>query len=132
MSVVDSTPHRALARRAAIEGLVLLKNTNNALPIAHKNTVENTVENTNKETGKITVKSTGKSTVEKTVAAPLTIAVVGPNANRTDTLTSNYAGCRNSANGPLIPECTFINPLQVLCAFPNNLNIVIMVFIDSG
>ena len=116
MSVVDSTPHRALARRAAIAGLVLLKNTNKALPIAHKHTVEMTVENTNKETGKIT----GKSTVEKTVAVPLTIAVVGPNANRTDTLTSNYAGCRNSANGPLIPECTFINPLQVRGTFSNN------------
>ena len=100
MSVVDSPPHRALARRAAIEGLVLLKNTNKALPIA---------TNTDKNTDK----TTGKSTVDKTVAAPLKIAVVGPNANRTDTLTSNYAGCRNSAGGPLIPECTFINPLQV-------------------
>ena len=116
MSVVDSPPHRALARRAAIEGLVLLKNTNKALPIATntaKNTHTTTAKTTGKTTGKSTVGTTVDNTVEKTVAAPLKIAVVGPNANRTDTLTSNYAGCRNSAGGPLIPECTFINPLQV-------------------
>lgn len=40
------------------------------------------------------------------------LAVVGPNANRTLTLTANYAGCKSSAGGPILPDCTFVNPLQ--------------------
>ena len=28
------------------------------------------------------------------------------------TLTANYAGCKTSAGGAIMPECTFINPLQ--------------------
>ena len=46
-------------------------------------------------------------------ARPLKIAVIGPNANRTLTLTSNYAGCKTQAGGPIMPSCTFVNPLQV-------------------
>ena len=44
------------------------------------------------------------------------LAVVGPNANRTLTLTANYAGCKSSAGGPILPECTFVNPLQGITA----------------
>ena len=38
--------------------------------------------------------------------------MLGPNANRTLALASNYAGCKDRAGGPLIPSCTFVNPLQ--------------------
>eukprot|EP01043_Picozoa_sp_COSAG02_P000111 COSAG02_NODE_2_length_75708_cov_87.013953_14_plen_423_part_00 len=44
------------------------------------------------------------------------LAVVGPNANRTGTLTANYAGCKSSAGGPILPTCTFVNPLQGITA----------------
>ena len=42
--------------------------------------------------------------------------MLGPNANRTLTLTANYAGCKSGAGGPILPECTFVNPLQGLTA----------------
>ena len=42
----------------------------------------------------------------------LKLAVVGPNANRTLSLGSNYAGCKNGAGGPFLKSCTFVNPLQ--------------------
>eukprot|EP01051_Picozoa_sp_SAG22_P010422 SAG22_NODE_938_length_6405_cov_3.226134_5_plen_68_part_01 len=45
-----------------------------------------------------------------------TLAVVGPNANRTLTMTANYAGCKNGAGGAILPSCTFVNPLQGLTA----------------
>ena len=79
MSVVDSQPHRELAKQAAAESVILLKNARNVLPLLER----------------------GRR-----------IAVVGPNANRTLTLTSNYAGCKMKAGGPIIPSCTFVNPLQ--------------------
>ncbi len=55
---MDSPEHRALAREAARNSLVLLKNQNQLLPLA----------------------------------APLKVALIGPNANVTDTLCSNYYG----------------------------------------
>ncbi len=42
------------------------------------------------------------------------IAVIGPNANRTMTLLSNYPGCKTSPGGPIDPDCNLINPLQGL------------------
>ena len=71
MSIVDSPEHRELARRAAVEGVVLLKNVARTLPFA--------------ATGMV-----GGGAVAG--SKPLKIAVLGPNANRTLTLTSNYAG----------------------------------------
>lgn len=81
MSIVDSPEHRALAKQAAIEGMVLLKNLKKTLPVVP-------------------------------LEFPIKLAVLGPNANRTMSLVSNYAGCTNEAGGPLLPSCTFINPLQ--------------------
>lgn len=48
------------------------------------------------------------------------LAVVGPNANRTLTLGSNYCGCKNRAGGPLLRSCTFVNPLEGLRAAARN------------
>ena len=81
MSVVDSHEHRELAKQAATEGVVLLKNDDSTLPLTW-----------------------GEE--------PIRVAVVGPNANRTLTLTSNYAGCKEKAGGPIIASCTFVNPLN--------------------
>ena len=103
MSIVDSPTHRALAKKAAIEGTVLLKNDGHTLPLK---------------------------------LGGVRVAVVGPNANRTMTrkyvrekrenpclqekcetqcggkVTSNYAGCKDKAGGPILSSCTFVNPLE--------------------
>ncbi len=93
MDIVDSPSHRALAKQAAIEGLVLLKNQANMLPLRP------TAETNNS----------------------LKIAVVGPNANRTLTLASNYAGCKSHAGGPILNSCTFVTPLQGIIAAASKL-----------
>jgi pre-mRNA-splicing factor SYF2/beta-D-xylosidase 4 len=64
LDVVDSAQHRALARQAAREGITLLKNQ----PAA------------------------GDAAPLLPLRAPLRIALIGPNANVTDTLCSNYYG----------------------------------------
>ena len=96
MSAVDSAPHRALAKEAAVKGVILLKNSEGALPLA----------------------GTGMAATPPlpAAAAKKKIAVLGPNANRTLTLTANYAGCKNGAGGPILPTCTFVNPLQGISA----------------
>ena len=91
MDVVDSPQHRALARQAAREAVVLLKNQNRTLPLG----------GTERRSEKMKLN-------EKSIK----IAVVGPNANRTLSLASNYAGCKDKAGGPILASCTFINPLQ--------------------
>ena len=95
-TVVDTPAHRALARQAAVESIVILRNqppeaagrhaTNSSLPLL----------------------PFANSTI-----GVKHIAVVGPNANRTMSLVSNYPGCKNSPGGPLDPDCVLINPLQV-------------------
>ena len=39
------------------------------------------------------------------------VAVLGPNANRTTTLLSNYPGCTDEPGGDPLPECTLVTPL---------------------
>ena len=101
MSIVDSAPHRELAKQAAIQGVILLKNGAKALPL-----------------GGAGMAAVGESSVWRRRAAgsggPIKVAVVGPNANRTLTLGSNYAGCKTGAGGPFMTSCTFVNPLQVI------------------
>jgi beta-glucosidase len=104
MSIVDSAPHRALAKQAAVEGVVLLKNENATLPLAGA--------------GMATATATATAAVApaQKKAGKMKLAVLGPNANRTLTLTANYAGCKSGAGGPILPSCTFVNPLQGITA----------------
>lgn len=92
MSIVDGVEHRALAKTAAARGLTLLKNDQATLPLAHSS------------------RGLGQARSKRR------LAVIGPNANRTMTLTSNYAGCKDTPGGPIIAECSFVNPLQGLRA----------------
>ena len=98
MSIVDSKAHRALAKKAAISGTVLLKNRNHTLPLGGQ--------------GMDSVRL--GSTTGRARTRPIKLAIVGPNANRTVSLTSSYSGCRNQAGGPIIPECSFVTPLDGL------------------
>ena len=50
------------------------------------------------------------------VARAKTIAVLGPNADRTATLLSNYAGCREAPGGAITRECTLVTPLEGITA----------------
>jgi beta-glucosidase len=108
MSIVDSGPHRALAKQAAIEAVVLLKNTAKTLPLVPT------------APSGATASGGGAAAVATLHASPRArrrkVAVVGPNANRTLTLTSNYAGCKDRAGGPILPSCTFVNPLEGIAA----------------
>ena len=46
------------------------------------------------------------------VSGAAKIAVIGPNANRTMTLLSNYPGCKTKPGGAIDGNCTLVNPLQ--------------------
>lgn len=87
MDVVDSSEHRALALKVAIESIVLLKNdgVSSGIPVLPLNPAAK-------------------------------VAVIGPNANRTLTLLSNYPGCKNSPGGPIDPTCRLVNPLDGMAA----------------
>ena len=86
MSVVDSAEHRALAREAAAKSVVLLQNRKATIPI------------------------------DLTDRRKQHIAVIGPNANRTASLLSNYAGCRDIPGGPVDATCRLVTPLAGISA----------------
>jgi beta-glucosidase-like glycosyl hydrolase len=91
MNVVDSAEHRALAREAAAKSVVLLQNRKATIPIDLTATAAGTARRKH-------------------------IAVIGPNANRTESLLSNYAGCRDTPGGPIDATCRLITPLAGISA----------------
>ena len=99
MDVVDSSEHRDLALRIAAESVIVLKNHDELLPLGGY--------------GMANFSSSPR---------PMKLAVIGPNANRTLTLTSNYAGCKDAAGGPILSTCTFVNPLQGIRNLAKSLN----------
>lgn len=80
LSIIDLPSSRALAYEAAVESMVLLKNDGGFLPIDYLS------------------------------PSLHTIAIVGPNANRTSVLLGNYEGCTIN-NGQVNPSCNLITPL---------------------
>lgn len=70
---IDTSAHRAIAESAAIQGIVLLQNSNQTLPLPRV----------------------------KTGGWLKSLAVIGPNANATTTLQSNYAGAAPYLISPL-------------------------------
>ena len=81
---VDTAANRALAREAAVESIVLLKNDGGLLPldVAMKSRFPN-----------------GR------------IAVIGPNADRPYGVLGNYAACLDGANGGVSADCILHTPL---------------------
>ena len=45
---------------------------------------------------------------------PLRILVTGPNANRVETLLSNYPGCKTGPGSAVVATCTLVTPLKGL------------------
>lgn len=60
----------------------------------------------------VLLKNDKKNALPNVVASAKTIAVLGPNANRTMTLLSNYPGCKLGPGKPIDPACHLVNPLQ--------------------
>ena len=79
---VDTDANRALAREAAVQGMVLLKNDGSFLPLDAKTRFPN-----------------GR------------IAVIGPNADRPYGLLGNYPACLDGANGGVSSDCVLRTPL---------------------
>jgi len=87
---VDTPGNRQLARELAQESIVLLKN-DGLLPLS--------------DGGGGSGGSGGSGDT------PVRVALIGPNANRSETLLSNYAGCKASPGDLTIDErCTIVNP----------------------
>eukprot|EP00935_MAST-01C_sp_MAST-1C-sp1_P001016 g1016.t1 len=87
---IDTAAHRALARRSASEGLVLLRNEGGLLPL---------------DASKLNV--AGRS-----------VAIIGPSADDPELMKSNYEGCRNNKSfvnsGDPSRPCRLVTPLQGL------------------
>ena len=102
LSHVDTADSRALARQAARESTVLLKNDYNFLPLS--------------------LSASTTFSRSSRVSGPLSrIAVIGPNADRQLTLLGNYCGCQDGQPGgptdpPITEGCVLITPLEAIRA----------------
>lgn len=112
MVVVDSAEHRALARQMATRGAVLLRNKPIKAPTAPAAAQP--------AAAPPAATATGASSA-RTLPLPRSgrIAIVGPQANRSESLLGNYPGCTFNDNGKQVmdPTCTLLTPLDGLRAF---------------
>ena len=96
LSQVDTTGARALARQAARESTVLLKNSGQFLPLS----LSSTTPFTQNPIVLSPRSPTSSPTVPLARGALSSIAVIGPNADRQLTLLGNYCGCEDGQPGP--------------------------------
>eukprot|EP01006_Ploeotia_vitrea_P038561 TRINITY_DN66249_c4_g11_i1.p1 TRINITY_DN66249_c4_g11~~TRINITY_DN66249_c4_g11_i1.p1 ORF type:complete len:828 (-),score=378.61 TRINITY_DN66249_c4_g11_i1:109-2592(-) len=105
LSVVNSAAHRQLARLAAQQSIVLLRNEHQTLPIGLRPNYRN-LRN---------------------------IAVIGPNADSAQALVGNYNGCQNGPNGDLLAqECDIQTPLAAITAAATTLDPHVHVKYEQG
>ena len=100
---VDTAENRALAKEAAVQGIVLLKNDGSFLPFDGQSSFPN-----------------GR------------IAVIGPNADRRFGLLGNYPPCTDGPFGDIIPECTVRTPLWGIQAYVDEHFPDVQVTFDQG
>ena len=100
---VDTPANRALAKEAAVESIVLLKNDGGFLPLKGKASLPN-----------------GR------------IAVIGPNADRPYGLLGNYAGCLSDPNSDVVPECVLRTPLWGIQSYVQRNYPGVVVTYDAG
>ena len=100
---VDTPANRALAKEAAVESIVLLKNDGGFLPLKGKASLPN-----------------GR------------IAVIGPNADRPYGLLGNYPPCLDGPFSDVIPECVLRTPLWGIQSYVQRNYPGVVVTYDAG
>lgn len=86
---VNSPAHQALAKDAAIQSLVLLKNVGNSLPWTSKQQVKENARATARPRAAGTPLPTASTTMKNAIAK---VAVIGRMASATDVMLGNYRG----------------------------------------
>lgn len=73
--------------------------------------------------GIVLLKNTA-GTVPDVFGSARSVAVIGPNANRTAAVLSNYAGCRDPFDGPITAACKLLTPLDgIVAAAPESVSV---------